>query len=148
MQAVGSSMTALLVAVAAASPVRLSRGVGNGDRGARLERVWSCAARSTAGLKRAHWSRTQAERRHGTNDIGNATNGSSGEAEKTKKTKLWRQQVQTTRSCRGKRVTAVEMAVQAAAVMTAAMTVLTEDGASSAGRDKEIGGGGKEEFLT
>jgi hypothetical protein len=31
---------------------------------------------------------------------------------------------QTTRSCRGKRVTAVEMAVQATAVMTVAMAVL------------------------
>jgi hypothetical protein len=45
----------------------------------------------------------------------------------------------------GKRVTAVEIAVQAAAVMTQQQS----DGASSAGRDKEIdGGGGKEGVLT
>jgi hypothetical protein len=61
---------------------------GNRCRGARLERVWSCAARSS-------WARTPGLsgaghkwRRHGANDIGKATNGSSGEAEKTKKAKL------------------------------------------------------------
>jgi hypothetical protein len=71
---------------------------------------------------------------HGTNDIGNATNGSSEGAAKAKKAKLasstqkkerrnWRRQVQTTRPCRGKRSTAVEIALQAAAAMTAAMAV-------------------------
>jgi hypothetical protein len=65
---------------------------------------------------------------HGTNDIGKAMNGSSGKAEKTKQKRNWRRQVQTTRSRRGKRVTAVEIAVQAAAVMTAAMAVLAVQG--------------------
>jgi hypothetical protein len=81
-------------------------------------------------------------RRHGTNDIGNATNGSSGEAEKTHtKSETGDGRGQTTRSCRGKRVTAVEMAVQATAVMS---DDSSNGGASSAGRDKEIGGGGNE----
>jgi hypothetical protein len=44
-------MTALLVAAPSPEGGRLSRGKGNGDRGARLERVWSCAARSS-------WART------------------------------------------------------------------------------------------
>jgi hypothetical protein len=49
---VGSSMTALLVAAPSPEGGRLSRGWGdNGDRGARLERVWPCAARSS-------WART------------------------------------------------------------------------------------------
>ena len=48
------------------------------------------------------------QRRHGTNDIGNTANGSSGEAEETKR-RNWRRQVQTTRPRRGKRATAVEI---------------------------------------
>jgi hypothetical protein len=51
--------------------------------------------------------------------------------------------VQATQWRRGKRATAVEIAMQAAAVMTSAMAVR-----AVAGRDKEIGGGGKEGVLT
>jgi hypothetical protein len=49
--------------VAAPSPEggSLSRGEGNGDRGARHERVWSCAARSSWARTGSQWSRTQAE---------------------------------------------------------------------------------------
>jgi hypothetical protein len=61
--------------------------------------------------------------RHGTNDIGKATNGSSGG-----ETGDWRRQVQTTRSHRGKRTPSVEIAVHAAAVMTAAMAVRAVQG--------------------
>jgi hypothetical protein len=67
-------------------------------------------------------------RQHGTNDIGKATNGSSGEAEKTKKAKLETTRADNTVVQRGKRATAVEMAVQATAVMTAAMAVLAVQG--------------------
>jgi hypothetical protein len=69
-------------------------------------------------------------RQHGTNDIGKATNGSSGEAGKTKKAKLETTCAQATQLRRGKRkrTSAVEMAVQAAAVMTSAMAVLAVQG--------------------
>jgi hypothetical protein len=64
-------------------------------------------------------------RRHGTDDIGKATNGSSGEAGKAKMAKMETTSTGNTTVHRGKkkRTTAVEMAVQAAAVMTAAMAV-------------------------
>jgi hypothetical protein len=74
--------------------------------------------------------------RHGTNDIGKATNGSSGEAGKTKMVKLETTSAQhekcrqPTQSRRGKRATAVELAVQAAAGVAAAMAVrAVQDGA-------------------
>jgi hypothetical protein len=59
-------------------------------------------------------------RRHGTNDIGKATNGSSGEAGKTKMAKL---ETASAGNATAQRTTAVEMAIQAAAVVTAAMAV-------------------------
>jgi hypothetical protein len=69
--------------------------------------------------------------------LGKATIGSSGEAEKAKKAKLETTSAperQATRSaCRGKRTTAVEMAVQAATAMTAAMAVLAVQGAGQRG---------------
>ena len=74
--------------MAAAMAVRAVQ-EGNGDRGARLDCVWPCAARSSwlgpNGLSGAGHKR----RRHaGANDIGKPTNARSGEAEKTKMAKL------------------------------------------------------------
>jgi hypothetical protein len=58
-------------------------------------------------------------------DIGKATNGSSGEAERTKNGETGDDKAcrQHDRAEAGKGVTAVEIAVQAAAVLTAAMAV-------------------------
>jgi hypothetical protein len=88
MQAVDSSMTALLVA--APFPEGVSeqgggRARNRGPRGQARTRT-SLVLRGSEqlgpnGLSGAGHKR----RRHGTNDIGKATNGSSGEAEKTKK---------------------------------------------------------------
>jgi hypothetical protein len=72
-----ASMMALLVAAPYPEGGRLSRGEDNGDRGARLDWVWSCAARGS-------WARTGSVEQ----DIGKATSGSSGEAAKKKMAKL------------------------------------------------------------
>jgi hypothetical protein len=80
-------------------------------------------------------------RRHETNDIGNATNGSSGEAEKTKKAKL-----ETTRADN----TVVQRKEGNGSEKGGAGDSSDDSsngGASSAGRDKEIGGDGKEGGL-
>jgi hypothetical protein len=83
-------------------------------------------------------------RRHGTNDIGKATNGSSGEAEKTKLAKL-----ETTSAGD----TTVQRKVKEDSSSENGGTGGSCDdssngNASSAGRDKGIGGGGKEGVLT
>jgi hypothetical protein len=54
-------MMALLVAAPSPEVGRLSRGEGNGDRRARLERVWSCAARGSWARTGSQRSRTQVE---------------------------------------------------------------------------------------
>jgi hypothetical protein len=73
--------------------------------------------------------------------MGNAMNGSSGEAGKAKMAKLETASADNARSHRGKGATAVEIAVQAAAVMTAAVVVrAAQDGTrglAEAGRSKE-----------
>ena len=78
---------------------------------------------------------------HGTNDIGKATNGSSGEAEKTKKAKL-----ETTRA--DNTVVQRKEGNGSGSGANGGAGDSSDDssngGASSAGRDKEIGGGGKE----
>jgi hypothetical protein len=87
-------------------------------------------------------------RRHGTNDIGKATNGSSGEAEKAKRAKL-----ETTSADKHAVVQRKEnngsgnggAAVQAAAVIRCGSS---NGGASSAGWDKGICGGGEGGDLT
>jgi hypothetical protein len=88
--------------------------------------------------------------RHRESARGKATNGSSGEAGKTKMAELTRDGKCRQHDCaeeskRGQQQwDEVGMAVQAAAVMAAA----GNGGASSAGRDKGIGGGGEEGVLT
>jgi hypothetical protein len=73
---------------------------------------------------RAQWSRAQAERRQGANDIEKATNGSSGEAVKKKMAKLETTSTGGTRRRRKRRrTTAVEIVAQAAAVVAAAMAM-------------------------
>jgi hypothetical protein len=81
-------------------------------------------------------------KRHETNDIGNATNGSSRDAEKTKKAKLettWADNtvVQRKEGNGSGNISAGDSSDDS-----------SNGDASSAGRDKEIGGGGKEGVLT
>jgi hypothetical protein len=82
-------------------------------------------------------------RRHETNDIGNATNGSSGEAEKTKKAKL-----ETTRAADNTAVQRKEGNGSGNGGTCDSSDDSSNGGTSSAGRDKGIGGGGKEGILT
>jgi hypothetical protein len=100
-----------------------------------------------AGPERAQWSRSQTEAtrswRHETNNIGKATNGSSGEAEKTKKAKL-----ETTISADNTVVQRKESNGSGIGGAGGSSDDSSNGGASSAGRDKEIGGGGKEAVLT
>jgi hypothetical protein len=70
---------------------------------------------------------------HGANDIGKGADGSSGEAQKREKRRNWRHVLQTTRSRRGKWKEDNSNGNGGAG-----------GSASRAGRDKEIGGGGKE----
>jgi hypothetical protein len=69
-------------------------------------------------------------RRHGTNDIGKATNGSSGEAENahTKKTKLETTSADNTIAQRKEGNSSGNIVAQAAAAMTAAMAVRAVQG--------------------
>jgi hypothetical protein len=90
-------------------------------------RAFHISYRSAAGPERLSGA-GHTWRRHGTNDIEQATNSSSEEVAKTKKAKLETTSAQTTRSSGGKRTTAVEMAVQAAGVVTAAMAVRAVQG--------------------
>jgi hypothetical protein len=116
------------LAIVAPSP---EGGGGGGSRGGGATGTagpglfeFGLARLGAAGPERAQRSRTQAEatrnERHRESDERQQRRG-----RKTKMAKLWRRQVQATRLRRGKRkrTTAVEIAVQAAAVMTAAMAM-------------------------
>jgi hypothetical protein len=83
------------------------------------------------------------------NDTGKAANGSSGEAEKTKKAKLeTTASADNTAAQRKENNASGNGGAGGSSAMTAAMA-RGNGGASSAGRDKEIGGGrGKKGVLT
>ena len=81
-------------------------------------------------------------RRHGTNDIGKATNGSSGEAGKTKMAKL------ETTSAGNTIAQRKEGNGSGNGGACGSSDGSSNSGASSAGRGKGIGGGGEEGVLT
>ena len=125
-------MTALLrlaLLVAAPSPEggRLSRGEDNGDRGARVERVWSCAARSSwAARTGAVERRTQAEatrnERHRKSDKRQQRRGRKYKKDETGDDRLLLAEEREQRQWKYK----IEIVVQAAAVMTARGAVIKQ----------------------
>jgi hypothetical protein len=126
----------------------VSRRKGNGDRGARLERVWSCAARSS-------WARTGSVEQDTsggdteTNDIGKATNGSAQRAERERAESRQKRQKKAKSVTTSADNTAVQRkggdgsgnAGADGAGGSSSSDDSSNGGASSAGRDKGIGGG-------
>jgi hypothetical protein len=110
----------------------VEQGEGNEDCGATGSNEFGLARLGAAGPERAQWSRTQAEAtriiRHGTNDIGKATNGSNGEAKQTKKAKLETTSADNTTAQRKENNSSGNGNAGGTAVMTAAMAVRAVQG--------------------
>jgi hypothetical protein len=136
----------MALVVAAPSPEGGGGGEqGGGQRGPRGQARSSLVLRGSGqlgpnGLSGAGHKR----RRQGTNDIGKATNGSSGEAGKKTMAKL---ETTSTGNTTAQRKDTEDNSSENSGT-GGSSDGSSNGGACSAGRDKEIGGGGKEGVLT